>query len=440
MSRAKTRPRDAVPRWSIALAQIAFVAMFTLVLGGPWMTDRGDETLSHVREIGYACILLATLVAIRPWRQPERLLVLPWPLVVALGYCAVSLFWAFEPGVGVRRLVLTTITLWSLFALLRQLGLERSLKILRVMFVLLLAVNFLVVLAFPSIGIHGPDEADLANQWRGIMSQKNWAGLTCAVTVLLFVFDAAKIALAVRIGVSLAAIAFLVMTGSQTSMGMGAAALLAGGLLAWRAATAGQRRLAPPGWAWVPLALLAALFVHMAVDPQAYLQMVSEPAGFTGRFQIWSALIRAYADRPWTGVGYGSLWDLGPEGPIHAYAGGWVSEVSQAHNGYLDLLVQIGVPGTLIVLFATLVWPLERLLRGGDQPARILGAALLIFCLGHNFTESTLFDRDTLGQILLMLSIALLWAATPAEAVPVPPSGGRGQGSGSRDQSPAVPA
>lgn len=430
LSRARTRPRDTAPRWSQALAQIAFALLVTLALAGPWMTDQGDDTLKLIREAGYASVFIFSLVAVRPWRNPERLLVVPWPLLVALGWCALSLLWAIEPGVGLRRLALTAMVLWSVFATMREVGMERSIAILRLLLALLLVINFVVALAFPAVGIHGAsEEPGLIGAWRGIMGQKNWAGLACAMTIIVFTFDAARIHMVTRIGVIAAALLFLVLSDSRTSMGAGAAALLAGALLAWRAARGGQGRIAAPGWAWLPLALLAAVSISMAVDPQAYLKLVSDPAGFTGRYQIWSALIRAYADRPLLGVGFGSLWDLGPEGPISPYAKGWVAEVSQGHNGYLDLLAQIGAPGTLVVLFATLAWPIQRLLRGGDHPARVLGAAMLLFCLGHNFTESTLFDRDALGQVFLLTAIALLWNATaPAvhaaagSELPLPPT------------------
>jgi O-antigen ligase len=422
LSRARKRPRDAAPGWSHALAQFAFILLVALAIGGPWMTDQGDDRLKLIREAGYASVLVLALVAIRPWRKPERLLVVPWPLLLGLGWCWLSLVWAIDPGVGLRRLVLTTIVLWSLFALIREIGVDRSVTILRALLALLLVANFIAVLAFPTLGIHPASDEGLGGDWRGIMGQKNWAGLACAVTVLLFAFDAARIHLAIRIGVAAAAILFLVLTDSQTSLGIGAAALLLGALFAWLDRRGGQHRLAAPGWAWIPFGLLAAIFISMAVDQTPYLNLVSDPGGFTGRNQIWTALIRAYADRPWTGVGYGSLWDLGPEGPISQYASGWVAQVSQGHNGYLDLLAQIGAPGTLLVLFATLVWPIQRLLRGGDHPARVLGAAMLLFCLGHNFTESTLFDRDALGQVFLMIAIALLWNAT-AIAVHAPAQG-----------------
>ena len=417
LSRARTRPADTGKRWSRAVAQFAFAALIALALAGPWMTDQTDERLKLIREAGYAAVLVLAILAARPWRHPERLLVVPWPLLLALGWCWLSLTWAIEPAVGVRRLVLTSIVLWSLFALVREAGLDRSVTILRALLALLLAINFIAVLAYPAVGIHPADAADLTGAWRGVMGQKNFAGFTSAMTVLLFAFDAGRVPLAVRIGIGIAAAIFLVLSDSATSMWVVAAALLVGGLFAWRAARDGQRRLAAPGWAWAPLALLAAVCVSMAADPTPYLQLVSDPTGFTGRTQIWSALIRAYADRPWLGVGYGSLWDLGPNGPLSPYTNAssrWITEQSQGPQGYLDLLVQIGAPGTLLVLFATLVWPTQRLLRGGDHPERVLGAAMLIFCLGHNLTESTLFDRDALGQVFLMIAVALLWSATAA--------------------------
>ncbi|WP_380784397.1 O-antigen ligase family protein [Sphingomonas sp. R86520] len=380
------------------------------------MTNEGSETLSRVRETSYFAVLLATLIAIRPWRKPDCVLLLPWPHVIALCWCALSLTWALEPGVGLRRLVLTAIVLWSLFALTRQLGLTRSVAIVRVMLIALLVVNYVAVLAYPAIGIDRSLEPGLTNTWRGIMSQKNFAGITCAMTVLLFAFDAASIRLPLRITAIAAAGVFLFFTDSSTSIGMCIAALALGLLLTWRMTRAGALRILNPNWAWLLLGIIAALFAHMALNPSVYLNQLADPGGFTGRTQIWSALVRAYAYRPWLGIGYGSFWDLGPEGPITAYAIGWVTTVSQGHNGYLDMLAQVGAPGTLILLFAVLVWPIQRLLGGIDHPVRVLGATMLFFCLGHNFTESSLFDRDALGQVFLLFATALLWMAPPARS------------------------
>jgi exopolysaccharide production protein ExoQ len=428
-SRVAARLHDTSPAWSSHLASLTLLAMLALAILGPWMNINNEGLQSELRQLGYAVILVLTLITSRPWRHPERLLVVPWPLLLALGWCWLSLLWALDPLTGLRRLVLTTVVLWSLFALIRQLGSERVITILQIALVLTLIANYAAVLADPALGMESGRLADPALNtrgdavWRGIMGQKNWAGLTCAVTILLFAFYAGRVHVVGRVTMAGAAAYFLLRSDSQTSMIMCVLALAVGALFTWLTTRFGQRQLAAPAWAWTLWVAAAATIAYLALNAALVVHdLVNDPAGLTGRTQIWAALVKAFVDRPWFGIGYGSFWDLGPQGPIYTYATSWVATMSQGHNGYLDLLVQIGTVGTLIVLFATLVWPTQRLLRGGDHPARALAAALIVFCLGHNFSESGLFDRDSLSQVLLLTAIALLWAVTAAGSVPGRPN------------------
>jgi len=414
LSRAATRADGNSPNWSRQLARVALVALLVLALLGPWMTTFNTGAQNTVRQAGYGVVLVLSLLASRPWQHPERLAVVPWPLLAVLAWCWLSAFWMIDPDVGIRRLVLTTIVMWSLFALIRQLGAEQTVTILRILLAITLAVNFAAVLSYPEIGIHPAADDDLAGNWRGIMGHKNFAGVPCAAAILFFVFDANRVHRAARIAVCAGAAVFLVMSGSKTSMGICAVSVVVGVVFSLLAKQYQQRQLAPVAYAWLLLIIPAVIFISMAFDPAYYLDLVSDPAGFTGRTQIWAALIKAYVDRPWLGVGYGSFWDLGPSGPIFKYGSGWVTAQSEGHNSYLDLLVQIGCVGTLIVFYALLVWPTQRLLYGGDHPARVLSAAIIVFCIGHSFTESQLLDRDSLVQVLMMVAIALLWSITAA--------------------------
>jgi O-antigen ligase len=423
VSRARTVRRDRKPRWAEWLAQAAFVALMILCLSGPWAAGQADPALSALRQAGYIGILVATLVALRPWRTPQAVLVVPWPLLVALGWCWFSLGWALYPGAGLRRLVLTTIVAWSLLALVREIAVNRLINILHALLAALLVINYVAVLFFPATGLDPAMYEGVTNTWRGVMDQKNFVGFACAMTMVVFAVGAGfpawgtpkgRIFVGIRVAVVLLAANFLVQSQSKTSMGIVVFALLVGALFTYLAREKGQQRLAAPGWAWLAIAPFAIVCVGMAIDATPYLEIVSDPAAFTGRTQIWTGLIKAYGEQPLLGVGFGSLWDVGPDSPMKQYAQGWAGEVSQGHNGYLDMLVQVGAIGLLTILFATLVWPLQRLLRGGNHPARILGAAMLIFCLGHNFTESSLFDRDAQGQVFLMIAIALLWKTTTA--------------------------
>ena len=90
--------------------------------------------------------------------------------------------------------------------------------------------------------------------------------------------------------------------------------------------------------------------------------------------------------------------------------------MTEGHNGFLDLAATIGIPGLILVLALVVVWPLVRLLgseaASGQRGAMLL--AVMVFCIAHNGTESSLMDRDTILQVMLMLTIALIWSVTRA--------------------------
>ena len=71
----------------------------------------------------------------------------------------------------------------------------------------------------------------------------------------------------------------------------------------------------------------------------------------TGRTQLWQYVLSRWEESPYLGQGYGALWQVGPEtGGLFAQAHvGWV--MNEAHNGYLDVLAQIGIIGLLVLGF-----------------------------------------------------------------------------------------
>jgi O-antigen ligase len=141
----------------------------------------------------------------------------------------------------------------------------------------------------------------------------------------------------------------------------------------------------------------------------------------TGRVEIWPYLFNYAKDHPFTGSGYGSFWNIGENSPVYQYTKNWVSELGNGHNGYIDLLVQIGVPGLVLAVIATIISPAVRLLStnvaGRSQLALLV--AMLVFCAGHNMTESSLLERDTIIEVFLMFTIALTGVVTRRSSKPV---------------------
>ncbi len=351
----------------------------------------------------------------RPLDAPGGLLVMPVPVLIALAVCWVSVSWAIAPDIAVRRLILTTVVVWTIFLGTNQLGAGPTQSLLRGFLVVALLVNFLAVFGWPEIGIHqidDPDETSLVGDWRGIMMHKNFAGALSAVTALLFIFNARAVPKALRIAAVAAAAIFLWFSQSKTSAGMAVAAVAVG--LMYLRYNARYRVLAISGLC--ALALAAAAYINVYNEPIS--KLITDPKAFTGRTVIWKALRNYSSDHPLLGAGFGSFWNIGPGSPIHQYATGWVVGIASGHNGFLDLLVQIGLPGLAIVVACVFVWPLVRLLASENVigEAEALLISMLLFSIGHNMTESTVLDRDSIVEVFLMFTIALIWnvSAKPA--------------------------
>lgn len=397
----------------------AYAAMLIATMLGPLVTMSdlpGMGEQSYIRQIAYVLILGTALFSLRLTKDVTRLLSLPWPLLLVLGWCWLSLGWAISFPTALSRLILTCIVLWTIFTSVRFIGYERALLILRMILAVFVVVNFAAVLLAPDFAIHHlnePDDKTLVGDWRGIMMHKNMLGAFAAITIIAFAFDCEKFPVIVRIAIAAAAAVLLGQSGSKTSFGMVVGALAIGFI--FMNYDARYRPAAVAGVFLVTLAAVLATYVY--ADPLK--ANFTDPKAFTGRPLIWKAVSDYWLDNPMTGAGFGSFWGIGTDSPIYHYGTGWVTTVFTAHNGYLELLAQIGLPGLLLTLFAVLVWPLAKLLGANDisGPRASLLIALFLFCIGHNATESSLLDRDVLVNVVLMIVIAAIaWAEPSREA------------------------
>ncbi|VWX52931.1 hypothetical protein [Novosphingobium sp. 9U] len=162
------------------LLYIAGFAFFAMILLAPAMVVRevaagdisGSGEGSSVRQVGYVAILLFSIFAAIKQGPGKTSLIMPWPLLLALAWCWISLSWAINPGVAVRRLVLMTIVLWNTFIIMQAAGYERTIKMLRILFVTLLVGDYLVVAVYPPMGVHtmldGDIQLTVVGNWRGL--------------------------------------------------------------------------------------------------------------------------------------------------------------------------------------------------------------------------------------------------------------------------------
>ena len=406
---------------SIALMALFFMVMvglhpFTELTSTPGGGEGGGGDMLH--QLWYTGVLITVIAMSQPLAYPRRIFSLPLPLMLVLVWCAFSLSWSLAPGIGVRRLILTVMIIMSIFGAVNQLGGSRAAMAVRIALAGILLFNYFAMVVSP-IAIHQNTEiitTDLAGAWRGAFHHKNFAGPAAAAMVILFVFDARRVPLWLRIGMIAASSYFLYRTESKTSMGLLVLSLMTG---------AAYLRYNPKfRMMLIPLTLIvtAGLAYFTIADWGRFDATLYDQNAFTGRTQIWRRMLAFLADNPLQGAGFGSFWNIGVDNPISHYGTGWFTEVGNGHQGYLDLAVQIGVPGAVLAIFALVLLPITRLLTATrvDRSTGALAIALVIFCAGHNFTETSMLDRDSIVETLLMLGLALTYDATRRiAAVPV---------------------
>jgi O-antigen ligase len=389
----------------------AIFALLLLVIVGLYPLSGGvkDEMLTGdgdvLRQISFVLIFLFVVMTQRMLYETAQWPVLPLTLVLLFGWCALSLTWAIEPGIAFRRLALTSLIVLTIFFVVERAGTERTLAVMRSALLIVLIVNYLAVLLSP-MGVHLPGELDaaLVGNWRGVLPQKNFAGSICAFTIIVFFYSGGRTRPLLRWTIIAAAAVFLVHTQSKTSMGLLVISLVIGLVFKWFSPR--QRKLLIPALV-VLIALLVMLGQDYLGEVSAYL---SQPDALTGRGQIWPILIAFANEHLMLGAGYGSFWNIGADSPINDYSRAWVSQMASGHNGYLDVLVQIGLPGLILTVLAAIVAPFWKLVTSKTISRRhgAMMMAMLAFCAGHNLTETSLLDRDAIVWVFLVFVIALV--------------------------------
>lgn len=115
----------------------------------------------------------------------------------------------------------------------------------------------------------------------------------------------------------------------------------------------------------------------------------------TTRVPMWYALIRMVRN-PVIGVGYDSFW-LG-----HRYEMLMdIYGVKQAHNGYLEVYLSLGIVG-LLLLITGVLFGLIKLPRQKDISSKfiILKLTFIVIILFYNWTEATFFGVNNMWLLL----------------------------------------
>lgn len=401
------------------------LTMFTLLAGDAWRYS--------VSWYGWGVVIVLIVagwvaVAVRHRLDLRRV---PIALGALAALMAVSIIWSAYPGASVLGIAgtLATILVGTVMAHTLDLGqLVRALGIaLRWILGLSLAFELFVaaVLQRPvlPLWVAYDEPFPRAFYWsrallfeggriQGIPGNANLLAFAALLGVIVFGIQVAerRVGAVAGWGWLGAAVLTLALTRSSTVLIAGAAAAVALGIVLL------ARRLTPRGrlTLYGVTALAAGVVVAVAVAFRGpLLDLLGRSDDLTGRLDIWSAVLGLVEQRPVLGWGWVSYWAPWVEPLDDLVVINGVTYL-QAHNAWLDVLMQLGAVGLVVfsILIVTtgarvLSWSVDAPL--GDAaltPAiRLLPALLLTVLLVHSLAESRLLVEAGL-VLLVYLAVA----------------------------------
>lgn len=375
------------------------------------LTPEGAASSPKVQAIGLALGLFSGLDFILRRGAIARSASLVWPALIPIGFVIASMMWSVDPALSARRILgllcATSFALW-LFERFHDRGLFALLAGAAILIVL---SNVAVAIAVPSIGTH-PALTELGDPnphvgtWRGLYDHKNDFGRMMALCVMiLWIAYAARRSWRRSVGLGLL-VGYLGVAGSTS----GQAAFLSVAVPLLVRTIALLRPLSPSRRAMVVAVSLPALvtvYLFSQIVVTIVLGLLGKDPSLTGRTDIWLGTLMAMKGNMALGGGFGAGWGLVGERLLILTG----IDVGHAHNGYLDLVTDLGVTGLLILTvfyIGIFVSALTAYFQDLASETALLAAGIAAFALIGNWVASFLILHNSIYWILPVLCVMSL--------------------------------
>lgn len=317
-----------------------------------------------------------------------------------------SILWSDYPFVSFKRWVKATGNVVMVLVVLTDKNPYQAIGyILRRLTILFLPLSILFIKYYPEFGRGYTWSGKV--MFSGVATQKNGLGQICLISSVYFCWmllidrwkaDRERGALFwIVTGVCISMIAWLLyLSESATSL----MCIIVAAVLFILSRTPGFDEK-PERFLLTMLVIVVLLGVlEEALDlSETIIAQLGRTPTLTTRVPMWAGLLKM-AEDPLLGVGYESFWLGGRLKLLWATYG----QLIQAHNGYLEVYLNLGLIGLGIVLFSMLSGLLKiRRYFHVDYSAATLRLCFLVVVMLYNWTEATFYGLNNMW-ILFMLA------------------------------------
>jgi O-antigen ligase len=352
----------------VLLGMGAFGIVDRLVYG-EWQGKSGDKITQGINSL----IIVTSLILFCQAFRRKRIGACGILALAVVGFLFLSAVWSIDPQTTIRRGVIYLFVIIGAIGVVDSLDRDEALNLLAMTCGLCAAAS-IVLLAISPNYVLMPDYSTL----RGIFPHKNVLGQVMAVGALATLHGVRATDRRWRLPKFFLLTLFVIVAFlSKSSTGMLT-------IFAF-CAVSGLVALFRRGGAASILGVFAIMFLVpaagiVALSPDPVLELLGKDPTLTGRLDLWPYVLNAVQQRPILGWGFSAFWS--PTNPAAEEINiglGW--GVPEAHNGLLEMLLEIGIVGTALFVFL-FIRNVALALRCINTSAQELAITSLLCCLG----------------------------------------------------------
>ncbi len=389
------------------------VSMVSLALGFLSIAGFGEgPPINGLFPAQFGLLVLAAAIGVIPLAPRKLVMRLP----ISMGFIAMvlwvvaSVLWTASPG-GTQFALIGSVPIWVATYIFASLLSSDDLKTVMLWLARLIIWSSLLAGAlFPEARINGLGTEFELDGWHGFFVHKNFMSPVVALSIITILgFDKNRVSKVVTV---FAAVVLLFLSDSVTGI---SAALAALGFWYWMGLLVKRDERGGGFFFTVSVVLGAFGLVGIAASIGQIVVASGKDLTFSGRTDIWATTIDFIAQRPFTGWGLGGLFDVGGSGVNPETLSFWRSvgfNAFHAHNGPLDLALQLGIPAVL--LFGAFMFSAGFTSWRLKKEFPVITAWMLTAIVIQGYTS--LSEANFLGAWFAILIIVRVWGMKLAQA------------------------
>jgi exopolysaccharide production protein ExoQ len=381
--------------------------------------DGADPQGSPLMKVFWACIyLVIVLRLISRYREVGSLLLSNKCFVLLLLFALYSVRWSVDPHVTLQKGIPLVLSALIGLDFARQYEIRDQVRLLWMVLALVLVLGVIAQVFFPGFV---PDlDYEPGGAWNGIVVNKNtWARLI-VLTGIVLLSRPRPTRRSIAFVMILMVMVMALLVASHSASGLIIMCTMM--LLFWA-----FRALR---WNRTHILLLAVTLALISIGTVSYVvqhadettRMLGKDATMTGRVPIWRATLVFVKKNPVWGYGYSAFWSQNSRpGRLVREATNW-DTLPHAHNGYIDLTLQLGGIG-LALYFAAYLIAMKRavlLVRRNTTRVFMWPLAFLIVVFLYQLDEASIVTPNQLIWILYSSVLFSLAIEDQSHELPVP--------------------